>query len=93
MVGDGILRIERDGTIHKLVRQVDQVTFSAYNAQQSGQKVLYITERAVFELVAEGVMLREVAPGVDVEKEIFQRMDFMPLVADDLCEMDPALFR
>jgi acyl CoA:acetate/3-ketoacid CoA transferase len=92
-VGGGILRIERDGTIHKLVRQVDQVTFSAYNAQQSGQKVLYITERAVFELTAKGVMLREVAPGVDVEKDIFRRMDFRPLVANDLCEMDPALFR
>jgi propionate CoA-transferase len=91
-VGHGLLHIEQDGSVHKLVDRVDQITFSAYNAQQSGQKVLYITERAVFELTAEGVMLREVAPGVDVEKHIFQRMGFRPFVADNLCEMDAALF-
>jgi propionate CoA-transferase len=87
------LRIERDGTVHKLVKQVDQITFSARNAHQSGQTVLYITERAVFELTRDGVMLREIAPGVDVEKDIYLQMDFRPLVADDLCEMDPALFQ
>ena len=92
-VGDGLLHIERNGSVRKLVRQVDQVTFSALNARQTGQKVLYITERAVFELVADGVKLCEVAPGVDVEREIYPRMDFRPIVADDLHEMDAALFR
>ncbi len=92
-VGDGILRIARDGTVRKLVKQVDQITFSARNAHQSGQTVLYVTERAVFELTHEGVILREIAPGVDVEKDIYLQMDFRPLVADDLREMDPALFR
>jgi acyl CoA:acetate/3-ketoacid CoA transferase len=92
IVGEGKLRIMHNGTVRKVVQQVDQITFSAYNAQRSGQKVLYVTERAVFELVAGGVMLREVAPGVDLERDIFQQMDFKPNVANDLCEMDAALF-
>ncbi len=92
-VGDGVLQIERSGTIHKLVKQVDQITFSADNAHQSGQKVLYVTERAVFELTSEGVMLCEVAPGVDIERDIYQQMGFKPLIASELRAMDHALFR
>jgi propionate CoA-transferase len=86
------LTITQHGTIRKLVQQVDQVTFSAANARASGQRVLYVTERAVFELVAEGVMLREVAPGVEIEDDILAQMDFCPLIAPDLRTMDAAIF-
>lgn len=91
-VKDGRLHIEQEGAIRKLVQQVDQITFSGHNAQQNGQEILYVTERAVFALTSDGVMLREVAPGLDVETQILQQMDFVPLVSDSLKEMDPAIF-
>ena len=91
-VGAGVLQIEQEGHIRKLVLKVDQITFSGYNAQQNGQEVLYVTERAVFELTPGGVMLCEVAPGLDVEKDIFQQMEFRPLVSANLQEMDSKIF-
>ena len=92
-VGEGRLTISQQGAIHKLVQQVDQVTFSAHNALQGGQEILYVTDRAVFELVEGGVLLREIAPGVELERDILQQMDFRPLIADDLRVMDAAIFR
>ncbi|MEZ5448817.1 MAG: hypothetical protein R3E89_07385 [Thiolinea sp.] len=77
-VQDGQLRIEQHGQIGKLVDKVQQITFSGQQALQRGQQVLYVTERAVFELGADGVYLREVAPGVDIETDVVQRMGFVP---------------
>jgi propionate CoA-transferase len=73
------------------VKDVAQVTFSSRFAHAQGTDVLYITERAVFRLVENGLMLCEVAPGVDVEREILSRMDARPAVGD-LKLMDAALF-
>ena len=92
-IGEGTIEITQEGAIHKLVKDVDQVTFSGDYAKKIGQPVLFITERAVFELREEGVVLTEIAPGVDLERDILSQMDFVPMVAEDLKQMDEAFFR
>jgi propionate CoA-transferase len=91
-VGEGRLRILKDGPTCKFREQVSHVTFSGRVATGSGQPVLYVTERCVFELTKDGLQLIEVAPGVDVEKDIVARMPFRPIVRT-VCEMDPRIFR
>ncbi|SAK63092.1 acyl CoA:acetate/3-ketoacid CoA transferase [Caballeronia ptereochthonis] len=73
---DGQVRIRRHGSVPKLVEQVRHITFSGRRARADGQKVIYVTERAVFELAAEGLRLIEVAPGVDLVRDVLERMPF-----------------
>ncbi len=73
------LRIVRDGSHAKFVKRVRQVCFHGPSAVDRGQQVLYVTERAVFELTRAGLVLREVAPGIDVEEHIVSRMEFSPV--------------
>lgn len=91
-VRDGKLSILQEGQIHKLVKHVDQVTFSGIYAQNTNQPVLYITERAVFELTGGKVMLTEIAPGIDLEKDILANMDFTPEISKNLKLMDSDIF-
>ncbi len=77
---NGRLAISQPGQVPKLVGDVRHVTFSGHQARSNGQDVLYVTERAVFRLTAEGVALTEVAPGVDVEHDIVARMAFRPIM-------------
>ena len=69
------------------------MSFSGDYALEAGQEVLYITERAVFRLTDRGVTLTEIAPGVDMQKDILDRMDFAPAIAEDLKTMDPRIFQ
>lgn len=91
-IENGRLHIVEDGSVLKFKKQVEQITFSGSMAQKRKQKVMVITERAVFLLTERGLMLTEYAPGIDVEKDILGKMEFRPLIAEDLKEMDPALF-
>lgn len=77
---DGALHIVKEGATTKFVKRVPQVSFHGPSALARGQRVLYVTERAVFELTARGLMLIEVAPGIDRERDIFPLMEFAPIV-------------
>lgn len=92
-VGDGKLTIVKEGKARKFLDHVEQITFSGDYAKKVKQPVLYITERAVFKLTAEGMMLTEVAPGVDLEKDILALMDFKPIISPNLKIMDERIFR
>jgi len=92
-VAEGKLSILKEGKARKYVNEVEQVTFSGAYATQIKQKVIFITERAVFELRDGVLMLTEVAPGVDVEKDIFAHMDFVPQKSPQLKSMPIEIFR
>jgi propionate CoA-transferase len=77
---NGQLKIVREGRVPKFVERVEQLSFSAEHSRRVGQDVLYVTERAVFRLVDQGIELVEVAPGIDVAKEVLGRMPFAPAV-------------
>jgi acyl CoA:acetate/3-ketoacid CoA transferase len=91
-VGGGRLEIRRHGEVTKLVAKVEQITYSGSVALKSAQDVVYVTERAVFRLRAEGLVLTEVAPGIDVRRDVLARMKFAPLVPRDPAVMAAAHF-
>lgn len=90
---DGKLKILQEGKTIKLVEQVDHLTFSGRYANVRGQRILYITERAVFELDSAGICLIEIAPGIELEHDILAQMAFKPRIAENLVTMDKALFQ
>jgi propionate CoA-transferase len=89
---DGKLRLLNDIGPRKFVRQVEHRTFSGSEARRRGQPALYITERCVFRLGEHGLELIEVAPGIDIERDILARMEFKPVVPRDPVLMDLAIF-
>ena len=90
---DGATHIVRDGSGQKFVEAVEQITYSGTYGRERGQRVLYVTERAVFRLSPSGIELIEIAPGIDVERDVLARMGFRPAIAADLKTMDRRLFR
>ena len=90
---DGKLTIAADGKGQKLVKAVEQITYSGSYGAERGQRALYVTERAVFRLGQDGVELIEIAPGVDIERDVLARMGFRPKIARDLKTMDARVFR
>ncbi len=88
----GTLRILKEGRVRKFLRRVEQVSFAARPALQRGQKVLYVTERAVFALTAGGLELLEVAPGIDPASQVLGQMEFRPRVRSPQL-MDPSILR
>jgi propionate CoA-transferase len=86
------LCIRQDGNVAKLTENVARISFSGKQALAQGKQVTYVTERAVMELRAEGVTVVEIAPGVDLQKDVLDQAAFPLLVADDLRVMDRALF-
>ncbi len=79
-VETGQLRIIKEGRVRKFISRVEQVSFSAHRARTDGIEVLYVTERAVFRLTGNGLKLIEAAPGIDVETQILDVMDFHPII-------------
>ncbi|NOJ29710.1 MAG: acyl CoA:acetate/3-ketoacid CoA transferase [Nitrososphaeraceae archaeon] len=90
-VSNNKLQIQDDGKIIKFVESVYKVVFSGNQAVKYGHIIRYITERAVFKLDADGIILEEIAPGVDLDKDILSKMEFAPRVGQ-LKEMDARLF-
>ncbi|MGF1763630.1 3-oxoacid CoA-transferase [Aliivibrio kagoshimensis] len=90
--GNGELRIINEGKVKKLIQEVGQITFSANIARMNNKPVLYITERAVFRLADEGLELIEIAPGIDLHKDILEQMNFSPLISSELTLMDERIF-
>jgi propionate CoA-transferase len=85
------LRIVREGRSRKFIQRVDQVTFNGSYAADCGQAVLYVTERCVFRRTREGMELAEVAPGIDIERDIVAHMDFTPIIRNPQ-PMDARIF-
>lgn len=93
-IEDGRLNIVKDGPHIKFKENVDHITFSGENSIDKGrQHIVYITERAVFELTPGGVVLTEIAPGADLDKDILDKMEFKPIISSELKLMDERLFR
>lgn len=91
-VSGGKLHILQEGKFKKFVSKVEQTTFSGTYAAELGRPIMYVTERAVFELGPEGLILTETAPGIDLEKDILAHMDFKPVISKELKTMDLRIF-
>ncbi len=92
-VADGALAIGKEGKVKKLVEAVEQVSFSGRRAVAQGQDITYVTERCVMRLMPEGVTVTEIAPGVDLERDVLAQAMFPLRIAENLAVMDGALFR
>ena len=93
VVEDGALKILNEGETVKFVSEVEHRTFSGEFAAKSGQTVLYITERCVFRLIEGGLELIEIAPGIDLDKDVLSLMEFRPAISPKLKIMDARIFR
>ncbi len=91
-VVDGRLRIDKEGKVKKLVNKVEQITFSGQRGVAQGQDVTYITERCVMKLTRQGIVVVEVAPGVELQSNILDQSEFPLLVSPKLKVMDARLF-
>jgi acyl CoA:acetate/3-ketoacid CoA transferase len=92
-VENGALAITREGKVRKLVETVEHVSFSGSRATEQGQDVTYVTERCVMKLTPDGIMVTEIAPGVNLERDVLQQSEFPLIIAKSLRVMDAALFR
>lgn len=90
---DGRLRIEKEGKVKKLVKEVEQVSFSGRRGVMQGQDVTYVTERCVLKLTPEGIVLTEIAPGVELQTNILDQAEFPLIVSPALKQMEAGLFR
>jgi propionate CoA-transferase len=93
VVEDGKLVIRREGKFKKFVPAVGQISFNGKLARERGQDVVFISERAVFRLEADGLVVVEVAPGVRLQEDVLDQLGFSPRVSPDLKLMDPRIFR
>ena len=92
VVVDGKLVIRQEGKVAKFTKAVQQITFSGPFARKQGNSVLFVTERCVFRLAPEGLTLAEVAPGIDIERDILAQMEFRPIVPEHVPLMDARIF-
>src|SRR5216684_4926555 len=91
-IQNGALRINREGKVKKLVEAVEQISFSGRRAVQQGQEIVYVTERCVMRLESAGLTVLEIAPGVNLERDVLAQSEFPLLVAPQLKTMDANLF-
>ncbi len=89
---DSGLSIISEGKIKKMVKEVTQISFNGELAREKQQEVIIVTERCVFKLVENGVMLVEIAPGIDLQTQILDMMEFTPIISNELKVMDLTLF-
>ena len=92
-VGDGKLTIVKEGRTRKFVRTAEHITFSGVLGRERGQRVTYVTERCVIELEKDGLVVTEVAPGIDVQRDVLDQADIALRVSPQLRVMPQALFR
>jgi propionate CoA-transferase len=92
-VENGTLVIRTEGSAKKFVQKAEHITFSGPFAATRAQRVLYVTERCVFALTPDGLELKEVAPGIDVERDILAQMEFKPVIREQPELMDARIFR
>ncbi|MGL4295046.1 MAG: acyl CoA:acetate/3-ketoacid CoA transferase [Aestuariivirga sp.] len=90
---EGRLRIEKEGKVKKLVKEVEQVSFSGRRGVMQGQDVTYVTERCVLKLTPEGIVVTEIAPGVELQANILDQAEFPLIVSPALKQMEAGLFR
>jgi propionate CoA-transferase len=90
---DGALTILREGTVPKFVTEADHITYRVRAGVQRGQTARIVTERAVFDVTSTGLVLIEAAPGIDVRRDVLDRIGFPVQLADKITTMDAALFR
>jgi propionate CoA-transferase len=89
---DGGVRIASEGSLQKFVPRVKEISFNGTLARERRQQVRYVTERAVFQLADDGLVLTEIAPGIDLERDVLGQMGFRPRVAEDLRTMDARIY-
>lgn len=92
-IENGQLRILNEGRNKKFIKKVEQISFSGAFALEEGQSVLFVTERAVFELTPEGIVLTEIAPGVSLEQDVLAQIEFPVKVSPQLKLMDSRIFK
>lgn len=90
---DGKVIVAHQGIIRKFVERVKQITYSGARAMEKGQRVIFVTERGVFKMEKDGLVLIEIAPGIDLKRDILDQLEFKPRISEDLQEMRPELFR
>lgn len=89
----GNLVIDQEGMSKKFIRSLQQITFSGEVAIKNKKNILFVTERTVLKLTQEGLMVTEIAPGIDIEQDVLRQMEFRPLVSPNLKEMDSRIFK
>ncbi|MDD3137935.1 MAG: acyl CoA:acetate/3-ketoacid CoA transferase [Lachnospiraceae bacterium] len=87
------LQIDQEGSLIKFVNHIQQISYNGEIARRKNQKMHYVTERAVFELQPEGFTLTEIAPGIDLQTQILDLMEFKPIISPNLKEMNPNIFK
>lgn len=92
ILSNNTIKIENDGLTSKFVEKVYKIVFSGKQAAKYGHTISYITERAVFRLTDHGIVLEEIAPKIDIDKEILAKMDFVPIISSNLRTMDERIF-
>lgn len=91
-IKEGKLKISRSGDVRKFVKAVEQITYSGVQALKRGHEAVIVTERAVFRICEQGLVLTEIAPGVDLQRDIIDQMGFMPLMPNLPKVMDAQCF-